>query len=239
MSLQIVFANSVLNDLYSEGLDAYKNGQYEFAIQNFERILDSDWESTELYYNLGNAQYQIENISGAVWAYEQCLKLDPLNKDAKYNLKLINLKVRDRIDIPEPPLFLKLYWMIKSLLAPSSWVQLWIICLLLIGAFFAIRKILDFPSIKLAENIISIIFIISILPGGFSIWDSITIQQGIIDSPEVEALSAPNSYSTQLFNVHEGLKVDVLDVTDDWIEIELMDGKVGWIENSEILMLTH
>ena len=156
LSLQIVFANSVLNDLYSEGLDAYKNGQYEFAIQNFERILDSDWESTELYYNLGNAQYQIENISGAVWAYEQCLKLDPLNKDAKYNLKLINLKVRDRIDIPEPPLFLKLYWMIKSLLAPNSWVQLWIICLLLIGAFIAIRKILDFPSIKPKGSLLSV-----------------------------------------------------------------------------------
>ncbi len=237
--LQVGVANSELENLYDQGLNAYKNGQYEFSIQNFEKILSSDWESPELYYNLGNAHYQSDNIAGAVWAYEQCLKIDPLNTDAKYNLQLANLKVKDRINMPEPPFLLKLFWKLKSTFTPTGWIQLWGLIFIAIAVFFAIRKILDYPSVKLVEILLSILLLISIFPGGFSIWDQFTIHQGIIDSPEIHAFSAPSAFSTQLFQVHEGLKVDILDVTDDWTEIELMDGKVGWIESEKIKMLTH
>ena len=48
---------------YKEGLKAYKNNQYDLAIQEFETILDSNWISSQLYYNLGNAYYQNENLS--------------------------------------------------------------------------------------------------------------------------------------------------------------------------------
>ena len=74
------------NLIYEEGLDAYRNGQYDLAIQKFESIISNNWESVELYYNLGNAYYRKANISGAVWAYESCIKLSPIHENAKYNL---------------------------------------------------------------------------------------------------------------------------------------------------------
>ena len=60
-----------------------------------------------MYYNLGNAFYRSGNIAGAVWAFESCLKLHPNHLDAKYNLMLANLKVIDKVDLPEPPIYLK------------------------------------------------------------------------------------------------------------------------------------
>ncbi|SVD84850.1 uncharacterized protein METZ01_LOCUS437704, partial [marine metagenome] len=55
---------------YEKGLDAYRNNQHDLAIQEFETILNNNWDSPELYYNLGNAFYRRGNTSGAVWAYE-------------------------------------------------------------------------------------------------------------------------------------------------------------------------
>ena len=92
---------------YENGMDSYRRGQYDLAIQEFESILSNNWDSPELYYNLGNAFYRSGNIAGAVWAFESCLKLSPTHQDAIYNLKLANLKVIDRMDLPAPPFYLK------------------------------------------------------------------------------------------------------------------------------------
>ena len=99
---------------YGVGIDAYRKGQYDLAIQEFESILSNNWDSPELYYNLGNAFYRAGNTAGAVWAFESCLKLYPTHFDAKYNLMLANLKVIDRVVLPEPPIYLKWYVSIKD-----------------------------------------------------------------------------------------------------------------------------
>ena len=54
---------------YGIGMEAYRKGQYELAIQEFESILSENWDSPELYYNLGNAYYRVGNTAGAVWAF--------------------------------------------------------------------------------------------------------------------------------------------------------------------------
>ena len=79
-----------ISEFYKNGMDAYKKGQYDLAIQEFESILSDNWGSPELYYNLGNAYYRVGDTPGAVWAFESCLKLSPTHSDAQYNLELAN-----------------------------------------------------------------------------------------------------------------------------------------------------
>ena len=109
---------------YKSGMDAYKKGQYDLAIQEFESILSSNWDSPELYYNLGNAFFRSGNTAGAVWAFESCLNLSPTHSDAKYNLKLANLKVIDRMDLPDPPLYLQWYLGLKEQFTPTTWINI-------------------------------------------------------------------------------------------------------------------
>ena len=54
---------------YENGIDAYRIGQFDLAIQEFEVILENNWDSPELYYNLGNALYRSGNTAGAVLEY--------------------------------------------------------------------------------------------------------------------------------------------------------------------------
>ena len=70
-----------------------------------------------------------------------------------------------------------------------------------------------------------------------SIWTENSVNQGVIYYPVVEIRSEPNKFSARLFEVHEGLKVLVNQTSENWVEIELLDGKAGWIENHQIRLI--
>ena len=76
-----------LDTYYKSGLDFYESRAYQNAKSAFEKVLENNWESPELYYNLGNVYYRLNDISGAVWAYEMCLHHDPTHEDSEFNLK--------------------------------------------------------------------------------------------------------------------------------------------------------
>jgi len=222
---------------YAKGLDAYRNNQYDLAIQEFETILDNNWDSPELYYNLGNAFYRNGNIAGAVWAYESSLSLSPAHADATYNLKLANLKVKDRVDLPEPPIYMKWYMGIKEHYAPSIWINITLFILLVLSLTITVSRILPVASLSYIPGILITLFFCSVFFTLHAIWTENSINQGIIFSPVIEARSEPNTFSARLFEVHEGLKVSVNQTSENWVEIELLDGKSGWVENHQIRLI--
>ena len=226
-----------MNLHYEKGLDAYRNNQYDFAIQEFETILDNNWDSPELYYNLGNAFYRSSNTSGAVWAYESCLKLSPTHADAEYNLTLANLKVIDRVDLPDPPIYLKWYMGIKERYTPSIWINITLFILLLLALLVTVSRILSVVFLNYSPGVLIALFFCSLFFTLHSIWTENSVKQGVIYYPAIEVRSEPNTFSARLFAVHEGLKVSVNQTSENWVEIELLDGKTGWVENHQIRLI--
>jgi SH3-like domain-containing protein len=52
-------------------------------------------------------------------------------------------------------------------------------------------------------------------------------------APAVTVRSTPTQSGTDLFLIHEGTKVEIRDNSiSDWAEIQIADGKVGWVEKS-------
>jgi SH3-like domain-containing protein len=47
--------------------------------------------------------------------------------------------------------------------------------------------------------------------------------------PTVTVKSSPSEKGTNLFVIHEGLKVRVTDKLGDWLEVRLADGNKGWL----------
>ena len=87
------------------------------------------------------------------------------------------------------------------------------------------------------KGFIIVIFFISFFFTIHSIWTDNSLNRGVIYAPKVEARSEPNSFSTRLFEVHEGLRVSINQIAHKWVEIELLDGKAGWIENHQIRLI--
>ena len=222
---------------YASGMDALRIGQYELAVQEFELILSTGWESEQLYYNLGNAFYRLGNIPGAIWAYESCLGLSPSNSNAKYNLKLANLKVVDKISFPEPPFYLQLYLEIKKLFSPADWVNITLFILLIIALVITYNNLYQLYKFDKVISVLTFLLFITIFFTAHSIFIINSNKSGIIYLSDVEVKSEPNKFSIRLFTLNEGLKVMVKQIINNWVEIELLDGKIGWIENNQIRLI--
>ena len=59
--------------------------------------------------------------------------------------------------------------------------------------------------------------------------------EAIVMVGAVSAKSAPDDSGTELFVLHEGTKVTIKShFSDDWVEIRIADGHVGWLKTSAI-----
>ena len=224
---------------YNHGIEAYKNGNYQLAVQEFEDVLDQGWEAPEIYYNLGNAFFRLDEIGEAVWAYEKCLAIKPAHEDAAFNLSLANLKVIDRIDLPDPPVYLKFYNLIRNTFLLQEWVFALTLLFMMVLFLRCLRILLQLKTVRSLENILMVLFIFSLFISGHSYYDFKTENNGIIFEPVVIAYSEPNEFSIRVMEIHEGLMVITLKETDDWVEIELLDGKKGWIKSFQVRKLSR
>ena len=45
--------------------------------------------------------------------------------------------------------------------------------------------------------------------------------------------------SEEVFRLHEGTKIQVLDTYEDWKKIQLSDNSIGWIPSEDIKLLSN
>jgi tetratricopeptide (TPR) repeat protein len=226
------------NTLFSQGNKYYQDTDFEKAIKTYDLVLKSGYESAALYYNIGNSNFKLNQISAAILNYEKAKKIDPTNKDVLYNLKLANTRVVDKIEsIPE---FFFVTWYRNIVQQYSS--NFWAYCfsglfLLSIVSFLAYFFINNRGRKKVLFAIFGLLLIISMVT--FFIANSKYSmenirKEAIIFAENSYIKSAPSSSSQDMFILHEGTKVKIIEEVDGWNEIVLADGKRGWIEKKEL-----
>jgi tetratricopeptide (TPR) repeat protein len=91
-----------VEQIKSIGDEAYVAGLLDTAVIQYESILDQEYVSAEVQYNLGNAYFRVGNIPQAILNYERALKLAPSDEDIQFNLRLAKLRTVDKIEaVPE------------------------------------------------------------------------------------------------------------------------------------------
>jgi tetratricopeptide (TPR) repeat protein len=232
LSLFICSQNFASEQVFELGNKQYVNENYSAAISLYDSILTSGLESSELYYNLGNCHYKTNDWANAIWHYEKSLQLNN-NEKTKHNLELVKLKIIDRIE-PLPQLFYKKWWIN---LTQSLSTQVWqILTLFGMGLIFILQLISQFTSLKskLITKIFSAITVIILLITQTSYHNNFTKKEAIIFSETITVNSAPTSSSTNLFTLHAGSKVEIIDTIGDWINIKIANGNSGWIGQNSI-----
>lgn len=213
---------------------AYNVGNYDSAMVLYEKILATDVESVPLYYNMGNAYYKMREYPMAIYCYEKALKLDPSNDDVRTNLEIANLAIVDKIE-PVPQSFIVKGWNgLKHRLSSDQWayVSIGAFALLLVAVYLflrarkmGLRKLGFFGGLALVVVLALSVFFAAQLKH-----DSLTQDQAIVMAPTVMVKSSPNEISVDLFVLHEGTKVSLLDEADGWCKIKIANGSVGWLQ---------
>jgi tetratricopeptide (TPR) repeat protein len=217
---------------------AYTDGFYDNAIELYKSVINEGYESADLYYNLGNACYKQNDFTSAILYYEKARKLDPGNEDVNFNLKIANTKITDKIE-PIPELFYKRWYraLIESYSADKwSKIGLLFLCLALIaGLFYVISRRLITRKTGFWLGIVFLfISLFSFLFAWQNYNDIMHRKEAIIFSPTVTIKSSPDEKSVDLFVLHEGTKVELIDNIGDWYEIRIANGSVGWLATSAV-----
>ena len=228
------FSGSKLEDATkAEGDSAYIRNDFASAIQIYELLLRKG-ESADVYYNLGNSYYKINEIAKAILNYEKALLLQPGNGDIRANLEIARGKTVDKVEVVPEIFFVTWTKALINSMSVDSWAIWGIVSFLLLIVslyFFIFSKQVVLKKVGFIAGIIFLIVVV--MANVFASKQKeelLNRDTAIIMSPSVTVRSTPSENGTSLFILHEGHKVNIKDDSmKDWKEIRLEDGKVGWV----------
>lgn len=229
------------DSLMKSANEAYGNKEYKNAIEQYKQLLNEGYESAALYYNLGNAYYKAANLPYAILNYERAKKIAPRDEDIQYNLDMANAMVVDKIE-KIPDFFLRRWFSAAiQFLSTNSWAWLSAVSFILMLIFAALFLFTDVYWFKKTAFVLAIVLF---LLSGWSFYASYkqkqkmeSISSAIVFEPSVTVMSSPSEGGTELFVLHEGTKVYVETIRNEWFEIKLDDGSKGWLPTSSVKVI--
>ena len=84
--------------LVKSAREQYAEGKYEETLSSYEQLLGQGYVSAELYYNLGNVHFKLNNVASSILFYEKARKLSPDDSDINFNLVIANQRIVDKLD---------------------------------------------------------------------------------------------------------------------------------------------
>lgn len=232
------FGNDRLRELFNRGNDAYDKGNYKEALSTYRKITEDGYESAAVWYNIGNVYYKLNDIPDAVLYYEKARKISPGDDDINFNLQLAAQKTSDKIEAA-PEFFITRWWKSSILFFSLHTLAVLSILFLIVG-FICLSLYLFAPTVR-SKKASFYSGVIIILVGLLTVFTAAqqnkyfsSHRMAIIFTGAVTVKSGPSGSAKDLFVLHEGTRVIIGEKEDNWVKIELANGNIGWIHESDI-----
>lgn len=218
---------------------AYANEDYTEAARIYQSLIDSLGESAVLYYNLGNCYYRQDSIARAILNYERARLLDPTDNDLAFNLELARTKTVDKVAPANDMFFVTLFRSLVLSMTVRGWKMLGIgafVLMLICIAVYLFAPVLTAKKVGFTVAILLLIVCVFANIAAAQQRSQINHRTGaILMSPSAVVKSTPSASGIDLFILHEGTHVQIIDDTmREWVEVRMSDGKEGWLQRSEI-----
>lgn len=228
--------------LFEQGNKAYADGDYSQASSIYCEILKQGKVSPELYYNLGNTYYRLDEIGNSIVCYERALKLKPNYRDCRENLELAYSKTQDKIDqIPE--LFFVRWWKAAvNIFSTTGW-EIAFIIILIFGALLAMSVAYFIPrgehirTILTSGYVIVALFALCLIGLISSSIMASSHKKAIVVASVAEVKSSPEQNSVEKMYLHSGTPVTIEETIGEWQKIRIADGNTGWVETNSISVI--
>ena len=221
-------------EFYQEGNRLYQEGDFEGALASYLRLVEAGFESGEVYYNIGNTYFKLGDVAPSILYYERARRLLPGDEDVQANLDLARSLTVDEIEpLPRFWLFSAVQWWVGLL--PRTLLIAVVAASYLVGTGVVLSLILKRGAqvavwgrrIVLASGVVFFLFGLNLAVREFELGRA---QEAVVLQPQVDVLSAPLDDETlTIFTVHEGTKVRIDRFSEEWAEVALEDGRVGWV----------
>ena len=227
--------------LFAKATEVYNEGDYNKAIEYYLQILENGKHSAELYFNLGNCYYKLDKTGPSIYYYEKALLLNPDDREILNNLGYAQNARLDAFEKMPKTAMEKFYDSTVAILSFEGWaktaVALTILFVLMYLAYYFFQEARQ-------KRIAFVLSMVCIFGGIFALLFSYlqferfkSDNPAIIYEQEVRVLSEPNKRSQEVFALHEGTKVNVIETLDEWKKIKISDGQTGWVFSENLKLL--
>lgn len=224
--------------LWERGNRLYSAGDWNGAVATYDSIVNQGWESAALYYNLAGACFKAGKKGEAILNYHRAERLAPSDGDIAYNLAYAESFVKDKIEVV--PEFILARWArsVGNLMGADAWgvVTLALLGVMLVAVLFyllALRRGIRKWGFGVAV-VAAVALVCSLGFGGGARRRLVSDSEAVVLSAAAVVKASPERTGKDLFILHEGTTVEVLDRYDEWSEIRLTDGNEGWIRTASI-----
>lgn len=234
----LAFIQSAQVDVHAladQAAAAYEAGDYANAINLYRALLDSGVHDSRIYFNLGNAYFQSNNLGLALLNYRRAQQLSPRDSEIHQYLNMVRSR---RIDIQGDELFW-LDGLATISIAVLAYQELSWIVLALWSVFFACL-IAWIPAhhwrTTLRPALIGISMLLVITLG---LW----IARGYAESNRpaavvientVTVMSGPGQDYLELYTLYGAAEMRLLETRGDWLRFTLPDQRQGWIPQAAV-----
>ena len=220
--------------LMASANERYERGEYSEAAQQYESLIDQGYTDAALYFNLGNAHLENDDLGRAILSYLRALVLSPRDPDISTNLDLARSQTVDQIEVERVSLIESFAYLGRRALNPGELglvsLFFWALSGLSIAALMVWR---DFPLRAFLRSVTGVVAIVTL--ASFLLLLSMQFANpyentGVVTARTVEVLSGPGKQYPPEFTLHSGAEVRLTDVRHRWYEIALPGGELrGWL----------
>lgn len=219
----------------------YEAGKYAEATILYEDILKNNYESTAVYFNLGNAYYQQQKTAKAMLNFERAKRLSPNDKEVEHNLSMAKELISIKID-SYPVLFYKRWSQnVINFFSSGMWSFLALLFMWLFVAsslFFILKAVGKQKKQAFFSGTAAFCFALFFIFLAYNKYTKETKQnEAIIFVETISLKSGPSEASKDLESVSAGTKIVINDKIEDWVKVILSNEKEGWIQLKDIKII--
>ncbi|MDP8266154.1 MAG: SH3 domain-containing protein [Candidatus Aceula meridiana] len=219
--------HSILSKFYQANF-AYKEKDYQRAVESYEEILSQGFESPSLYYNLANSYFKLKDLGKTVLNYERARCFIPRDGDLRSNYQYALSLVQGRVVQIKRTLAARIWKNVCEDFTTSEMTLFLFFLYVVAGLLWALGVLFKINQ-KILISVTVVIFIT------FFIGISLLTQKIFIESKtsiilkEASAKFEPREDATTHYTLYPGAKVFVVKKDSDWLKVRRQDGKMGWI----------
>ena len=217
--------------------NAFQEQNYQKAEEEYMKVANEGVKNFELFYNLGNTYFKLNDLGNARLYYEKAAKFEPMNKELNENIAMLLASIKDKEDIQRSfveTILRKVYFAFSINLLGVFVLTFFILMMAFIVLLIMSRSAVLKRIVKIFLVILAVIFFLVTVTEVMRIRDFYADDSAVILDETVIAYSGPSDDFPQVFTIHDGLKVSIERFDNDWVLIKLPSGNGGWVLTSTL-----
>lgn len=222
--------------LFRQANEAYDRGDHAAAVEGYRKLLDHGFGGPDVLYNLGTAHLAQGNLGEAVLFLERARRQGGPGDDIEAHLAVARSRQLDQVlgVRAEETLVSRLVAATGETVVGWTFLVAWAVGFALL---IALRFLAPGRRLWIALSA-ALCFAIAV-PAGLLVWSHLyvreTLREAVVIAPTAQARELPQEGGKVAFEIHAGLKVNVVDEAGSFVRIRLPNGLEGWTPAAQVV----